>query len=344
MLFLASRQNRLTRKAVNYTSLPPMKLLLVLAAFPTFVRQVHAQQSPFVMPPFSLSTPAAAALFLTLLVSDVAATLPDFEVVGNGACLDGSSPRNRYDYILFLNGYGAVVTSKDDCARLCVPCACEVTNRQFRGFGYVPTLASANDEPACACFFDDDPSAFTGSECQNMNAGKCNPESRFRNGYVSYRSGTGVIDSSSSDTDAECLRTVTTFSTEDCPIIKEDCPSEVPSESPVIAPSESPSESPVIAPSESPSDAPVIAPSESPSDAPVIAPSESPSDTPSKSASPTAKASKHPKGPKSSKMPKASSLQTQAMKSGGAPSFSPLCAVGVCGTFAVIMFMFIDLI
>ena len=301
-------------------------LLLVLSAVPAFVRQVHAQLSPFVMMPCSFSTPAAA-LFLTLLVSDVAATLPDFEVVGTGACEDD---QNRfYDYFLFQNGSGAVVTSKDDCARLCVPCACEVsvsnTNRQFRGFVYVPT---ALGQPACACYFDDDPSAdFTGSECQNMNAGKCNPESQ--SAHVSDRSGTGVIDSSFTSATSECSRTVTTFSTEDCPIIKEDCPSEVPSESPVISPSESPSDAPVISPSESPSGAP----------------SESPSDAPSKSASPTAKASKHPKGPKSSKMPKSSSsLQTQEMKSGGSPSFSPLSIVGVCGMFAVITFIFVDLI
>ena len=80
------------------------------------------------------------------------------------------------------------------------------------------------------------------------------------------------------------------------------------------------------------------------SDCPSDAPSESPSDAPSKSASPTAKASKRPRGTKVSKTPKASTLQAQAMKSGGSPSFSSLTIVGVCGMFAVITFMFIDLI
>eukprot|EP00986_Skeletonema_menzelii_P018804 scaffold26722_cov200-Skeletonema_menzelii.AAC.1 len=300
-----------------------MKLLLLLvlaSAFPTFVRQVHAQQSPFVMPPFSFSTPAAVALFLTLLVSDVANSntgrilvqaVPDFRFVGNGACQDGSSS-NYYDYIGFVHGLnGVVVTSKDDCERLCVTCACEVsvrnTNRQFRGFAHTP-----NDQvPGCFCYFDDDPSNFS-NECENIDAGKGFSESPFV--YVSNRAGNDAIVTSNNES-SDCWATVTIFDTSD------DCPSD--------------------APSESPSDAP----SESPSDAPVIAPSESPSDTPSKSASPTAKASKHPKGPKSSKMPKSSSsLQTQAMKSGGSPSFSPLSIVGVCGMFAVITFIFVDLI
>ena len=320
------------------TYLPPIKLLLVLSAVvPTFIRQVHAQQSPSVMMPFSFSTPAAA-LFLTLLVSDVANSnkgrslvqaLPDFEVVDDGFCRDVNG--NSYDNIGFTNGrFGAVVTSKDDCARLCVPCACEVTNKQFRGFVYIPTPTL---QFSCYCVFDDDGVAFTANECKNIDAGKVSLESATF--YFLGGAGDGEIDGTNGDTSVECSKTVTTFSTEDCP---SDVPSESPSDAPIIAPSESPSDAPL----ESPSDAPL----ESPSDAPSIAPSEYPSDTPSESASPTAKAKarKKSRGPKAPKAPKASSLQVQAMKSGGSPSFSPLTIVGVCGTFAVITFMLVDLI
>ena len=258
-----------------------MKLLLVLlAAVPTAV--VHALQSPFVMMPFSFSTPAAAALFLTLLVSDIANSnkgrilvqaLPDFEEVGNGACEDD---QNRfYDMISFQDGSGgAVVESKDDCERLCVSCACEVsvsnTNRVFRGFDY--SVPPPGVGPSyCTCYFDDDPSAdFTKNECKNMNAGKDSLESAFT--YYSGFRGSGPIGGANADGNPyrECSK-VTTSS--------------------------------------------------------------------------AAKASKRPRGTKGCKTPKtSSSLQVQQMKSGASPSLSSLTAVGVCGTFAVITFMFIDLI
>ena len=262
------------------------------------------------MLPFSFSTPAAAAaLFLTLLVSDVANSnnnkgrifvqaLPEFTNIGVGWCLDVSG--NYYDNIGFQNGrFGAEISSKADCERLCVRCACEVSvsnaNKQFHGFHYRPASF------LCFCLFDEDGGTFTGNGCKNMDAGKDRLESPYL--YFLGGDGTGEIDGTDGEeaTAGQCSKTVTTFSTEDCP-----------------------------------SDAP----SESPSDAPSIVPSES--------TSPTSKASKRPKakGPKASKTPKASSinLQTQEMKSGGSPSFSPLSAVGFCGTFAVIMFMFIDLI
>jgi len=255
-----------------------MRLLLVLAVVLSFAqRQVHAQP-----PLLRFSTPALA---LILVSEFVQAQPPEFEVVGDGACLDcGAGNGNDYDYIEFMNGSGATVTSKDECESLCLACASEVSssnpNREFRGIVWAPSILD------CTCYFDDDSVDFT-NECQNMStcSGAASPTS-----YESERSGNGVMCSSTGNTFSECSKLTAPFPSNYVPA---ECPSSVPSTSPSTTPSEVPSEFPSTSPSsssmpsESPSDAPSTLPSDDPSSSPSeqpsvsLAPSESPSDLPS---------------------------------------------------------------
>ena len=303
-----------------------MPMIRILLHTPSSCSSVSAAQLVHAQSPFVLFSSSIAPVLLVLSVSAVANSnsgqllvqaLPEFEKVvvrgkSTGACQDALS--RNYDYIEFEGGKkGSEVSSTDDCERLCVACACEVsvsnTNRVFRGFTYQPT-------DLCFCYFDADQSApFAKNECQNMNAGKNSLESPDR--YKSGRDGSGPIEERVG-TGGECWKTKEVFSTSQCP-------SDAPSESPSVSKAPSLSGSPSISPSES------------------ARPSTSAS--PSSSSSPTtAKSGKTPKRSKSSKTSKASTLQIQEMKSGGSPSLSSLAAAGVCGTFAVIAFMLVDLI
>ena len=219
--------------------------------------------------------------------------VPNFEVVGDGACRDAGG--SEYDTIAFLNGqFGAEISSKDDCVRLCVSCACEVmvsnNNRQFRGFVYVPSSS------ACACYFDDDTN-FDSTECQNMDAGKGFLESRL--GFQSWHGGSGPIGGSTGDPDAECLRPVVRpFSTSECSsdTPSGSMPSDEPSSEPSSQPSSEPSSMPSDEPSSEPSSQPSSEPSSMPSDEPSSEPSSEPSATPScsPSSAPTESPSKPP--------------------------------------------------
>jgi len=223
-----------------------MRLLLVLAVVLSFAqRQVHAQP-----PLLRFSTPALA---LILASEFVQAQPPEFEVVGDGACLDcGAGNGNVYDYIEFVDGSGATVTSKDECESLCVACASEVSssnaNREFRGFVWLPSSLG------CACYFDDDSVDFT-NECQNMStcSGAASP-----NGYVTDRNGNGVMCSSNGNTLSECSKLTAPFPSNYVPT---ECPSSVPSTSPSTTPSEVPSDIPSTSPSCSPSNSPTESPS-----------------------------------------------------------------------------------
>ena len=116
-------------------------------------------------------------------------------------------------------------------------------------------------------------------------------------------------------------------------------PTARPSVHPTVSPSWSPSASPTARPSVHPTATPPVHPTTTPSVHPTSTPSMHPTATPS---APNAKASKLPKAKSEKKQ-----LQVQEMKSGGAPSFysfSPLTLVGVCGSFAAITFLFVDLI
>ena len=294
---------------INSTALRLMRLFLVLLAvvlsFAQAQRQVCAQKSP---PFLRFSTSALALLFMSIANSGqilVQAQPPDFQLVGNGACRDcsGTGSNGEYDKIDFRHGTsGATITSADDCVRLCVACAVEVSsgnpNREFRGFVFVDGVSTGYE---CACYFDDDTVDFT-NECQNIVT-TCSgvAESPFR--YTSNRAGTGEMCTSSSNTASECFKLTAPFVASDhaptgCPSmipstspssseVPSDVPSDFPSTSPSLNPSSKPSETPSSMPSESPSSNPSSMPSESPSSDPSSEPSSEPSSGPSSEPSDT---------------------------------------------------------